>query len=81
MQYKIGDKVRVVNYGSLILHKVNGKFESIDLSPEIIGKEGVISKALVTQDVPSYAIDGIPGKHAWYDEEQLEMINPNPNYI
>jgi hypothetical protein len=41
-----------------------------DISPELVGQEGTIAEYYGG----SYSIDGIPGKHAWYDEEQLELI-------
>lgn len=81
MKYGIGDKVKVVNYGALLWDNLDGKTKVRDIRPEIVGKEGIISKAEIFQDRPQYAIDGIPKKHAWYDEEQLEMINQNPNTI
>jgi hypothetical protein len=80
MKYGIGDRVRVVNFGANIWRNHgDGKFEIIDIRPEVVGKEGIICKAELTQDVPTYAIEGIPEKHAWYSEDQLEMVNPNPN--
>ncbi len=81
MKYKTGDKVRIVNYGHRIFSNMNGKFEIIDISAELVGMEGIIKEGKVTQDRPSYVLDGIPNKCAWYDEEQLEMISPNPNTL
>lgn len=49
----------------------------LDTSPEVVGQEGIISLVSITQGVPKYAIGGIKGKSAWYNEEQIEMINPN----
>ena len=46
-----------------------------DSSPELVGKIGIIADVSDGE----YAINGIPGKYAWYNEEQLEMVNPNPN--
>lgn len=50
------------------------KIRCIDLNPELVGKEGIISEASISQGEWSYAVDGIPEKCAWYDEDQLEMI-------
>lgn len=70
-KFGIGDKVRVINYGSLMWDE-NG---STDILPELVGKEGLIQEVYNN----SYSISGIKGKHAWYDEGQLEMVNRNPN--
>ena len=45
-----------------------------DINPKIVGKEGVVEKATNTQGKFQYAVNGIPEKHAWYDEKQLELI-------
>ena len=93
--YSIGDKVKIVNYGHPIW--VNKKVEELklsfpliredenvrilDMSPDLIGQEGIVSEVSMTQGIPNYAIEGIKGKHAWYQEGQMEMINANPNKI
>jgi hypothetical protein len=90
--YGTGDKVKIVKYGHLIggsnndpsersfpLIGVDGNIRWLDMSPHLVGQEGIISKAEMTQRIPGYAIEGIKGKHAWYDEEQMEMVNKNPN--
>jgi len=46
----------------------------IDTSPELVGQEGVVCKVALTQGRFQYAVDEIKGKHAWYDENQLELI-------
>jgi hypothetical protein len=72
---KVGDKVRVINYGSLLWENDKyGNLTTFDMSPELIGKEGVVSKVTKTQGVTEYAVDGIPEKHAWYDRDQLERL-------
>lgn len=43
---------------------------TLDMSPEIVGKEGVIDGILGGK----YSVYGIKEKHAWYNEEQLELI-------
>lgn len=81
-KFKIGDKVKVIKYGSLLwrfkseenmptarIYREEGNVEWIDINPQIIGKEGIVAS------VGTYvAVDGIPEKFAWYDEEQLELI-------
>jgi hypothetical protein len=48
----------------------------IDISPELIGKIGTIDTIAETQGIKRYAINlDTPGKHAWYNENQLELIN------
>ncbi len=53
----------------------SGTHYTVDTTPEIVGKEGIIVKSERTQGIPSYAVDGIPEKYAWYDENQLELIS------
>jgi hypothetical protein len=70
-KFKIGDKVRIINYGHRIYDIKNGKLcNPIDINPDIIGKKGVI----VEKHGKQYAIHGIKTKYAWYDKEQLEAI-------
>jgi len=53
-----------------------------DLMPEIIGKTGIVTGSYDTIHCKGkdetkrgkYSIEGIPGKEAWYDEEQLELV-------
>lgn len=76
MKFKIGDEVEIVNYGHNIWSSDgNGHFEILDIAKGVIGQKGVIVKVLDTQGIPKYAIDGIIGKHAWFDEQQLKYIN------
>ena len=82
--YGVGDKVRIVNYGHPIMqvipeNKDGERISWIDISPEIVGREGIVCEVSMIQGTPQYAIDGIPEKHAWYSEPQMEMINRNPN--
>ena len=91
--YGIGDKVKIVNYGhpiwenkkmrqpklSFPLISENEDIRWLDMSPDLIEQEGIVEKVSMTQGMPHYAIDGIKGKHSWYDEGQMEMVNKNPN--
>lgn len=84
-KYKVGDKVEIVNYGHIIwqskhsgeakmdlkLHSEDKDIWFFDSNPELIGKVGIITKK--TQR-GAYSIDGIPGKSAWYGEDQLKLI-------
>jgi hypothetical protein len=46
----------------------------IETCPELVGKTGIISSIKVNQDgQPKYALRGIPGKIAWYNEDQLQL--------
>jgi hypothetical protein len=81
MKFKIGDMVKVVNYRSVFWHCKDGKTFEMDSCPDLIGKVGIVVKATETQNINQYAIEGIPEKYAWYNEEQLEMVNHNPNSI
>ena len=91
--FGVGDMVRVINYGHpiwvskkeseafecfpLISRGENGDWR--DINPKIVGESGIIEKCESVQGIYKYAISGIPGKHAWYDEKQLKMANKNPN--
>lgn len=66
-KFQVGDQVKVVNYGSLVWPYNEPPY---DIHPELVGEVGIIA----TVDGNSYAIDGIPGKHAWYDDGQLELV-------
>lgn len=84
--YKVGDKVRVVNYGhAMWVHKSFGEsslplikeYESVrvvDLQPDLIGQQGVVGQVVIIQERPSYVVEGISGKSSWYYEDQLEAV-------
>lgn len=91
MTFNIGDKVRIVNYGHPLWVPQEwidkgwakgpaiGKTDThtiIDTSPELVGQEGVVCNAHETQGRPTYAMQG-PSKHAWYEEDQLELVTKN----
>ena len=44
-----------------------------DMSPKLVGQQGIIIEAKRTQGKPQYAIKG-PRKHAWYNHDQLKLI-------
>lgn len=67
-KFNVGDKVRIINYG----HMAVWQGKDFDMTPEIIGKEGII--CIANGGYQGYAINGIPEKHAWYNEDQLELI-------
>ncbi len=48
------------------------------MSPELIGKEGIVVEAKNIQGIQRYALHGIIGKSAWYLLGQLELVNKNP---
>jgi uncharacterized protein YcfL len=91
-KYKIGDKVKIVKYGSLIwinrtastemeiykdkedLSKEHPTIKTIDEHPELIEQEGIIDSFQFVQNKYEYSLKD-PWKHAWYDENQLELIN------
>ncbi len=90
--YGIGDKVKIVNYGSLLWENkkvddpkldlpVYKETENViwkDMSAYLVGQEGIVAQVTNTQGRPKYCIDGLD-KYAWYDEEQMELISKNPN--
>ena len=123
-KFRIGDKVKIINYGSLIwcdkdtyrkgfainqayekaylkslltgsfeveeyvldetikpknLISEDEKYFYYDISPEVVGQIGIISKCNKTQGIDQYSLEGIKGKCSWYNNNQLELINKNPN--
>ena len=84
MKFKVGDKVKIINYGSLLwAHKTfplsfkeirrEGDTIIYDILPSIVGEKGIVVDAHKTQGNPTYAVHGVPKKYAWYDENQLEL--------
>lgn len=93
---KVGDKVRIINYGHQVwwfksdwdawqqlMGKVkaepyaksdDGKMIFLDLAPERVGREDIITKHTEPQyGFHRYALDK---NGAWYSKDQLELINP-----
>ena len=81
---KIGDRVKIVNYGQPIFyHKsllskykvtenIIGETDThliVDIKPDIVGKEGIITDVNSRGD--GYAIHPIG---AWYNENQIELL-------
>ena len=85
-KFKVGDKVRVINYGApmwswdeipgatLISKDEKGPYW-YDLRPEVLGEIGIVHEAHLTQGIPQYALNGTT-IYAWYGEQQLEEILP-----
>jgi len=67
--FKVGDKVKIVNYGSRIYQQKYGLWYKLDLRREIVGKTDVIRNVLVTQGRSNYALEKYG---AWFVDEQLE---------
>jgi len=80
-EYKIGDHVEVINYGSLYYSptttsfKFLGMYEGLyvyDPIPHVLGKQGIIDT--VSNNGNSYGIAGI-NEHSWYNKQQLKLID------
>lgn len=79
-RFDIGDKVKVVEYGSLVwINHGEGAISYKDISPDLVGQIGIVSIVKECQGRWDYALERIKGKSAWYNEDQLEMVNRNPN--
>lgn len=74
-QLKKGDKVRIVVYGEVKIsfNMEDGGYDSLDIMPYLVGREGIIDKIIGTK-FPKYYIAGIQGKYGPYNEEQLQKI-------
>ena len=87
-EIKIGDKVKIINYGHLLMifknspeastslpvYKENEKIKWVDMCSSIIGATGIVQKIIKTQGIPKYSLSGINGKTAWFMENQLKLI-------
>lgn len=87
-KFKVGDQVKIINYGhpfwwnpksgipklNLPIIQENESLTVFDMSPELVGQIGIISQATTTQEIDQYAIEGIKHKHAWYTNDQLELV-------
>lgn len=76
-KFKIGDKVKIVNFGHWIVDHKDGLWSSRDIEPQLVGKTGIIREVSDKGDNGvSYALKPIDfkGKEAWYNERQLELM-------
>lgn len=94
MNFKSGDKVRIINYGHIMFMRKDDEYKPdnilfeneyiyrIDMMPQIVGKEGIIKGSYFdlygNGRKDEYCIEGIPGKTSWYNQAQLEPIKPQP---
>lgn len=81
MGYKVGDRVRIINYGHWLYSPYPlTRFPLIgeklyDIAPELVGLEGTINKADKTQNQWQYGITFDNGKNiSWFTDDQLELI-------
>ena len=85
---QIGDKVVIVNYGHagyvskeeakrLNLMLLNDEDYCVyDMLPEIVGQVGTVSNIQTFNEGRIvYSLEGINGKCAWYNREQLELLD------
>lgn len=84
-KYKIGDNVTIINYGHLVwqnkkMYQSDSSFRTIrenedirwiDMSPELVGKSGVINDVNNSQGNYKYSVKDVG---AWFNEEQLQFI-------
>lgn len=88
MEFKVGDKVEIINYGTLFgvhvdllyrfrsitLYETQGDIVYIDMDTGLIGQQGVVMQSEDTPEgVKRYAIAG-PSKYAWFFEDQMRLI-------
>ena len=88
-KFKKGDKVKVIKYGHLIWEHKSSEalvsafptvfeddtFRYLDMCPVEVGKTGTVTKISLVQGIYNYTLKGQVNKKAWYDEQQLELIN------
>ena len=82
-KYKVGDKVRIVNYGHKVWmyqKMVDGKIieldevEWYDMCPERVGMLATIRKVTVTQGIDKYGLTTELGNISWFHNNQLELV-------
>ena len=90
-KFNIGDRVRIKNYGHkiynhksswrprkcIVLSEKNG-IQEVDISPELVGQEGIVYHVSEIKYKFIYALDG-PGKSSGWNEDQLELVNSDDN--
>ena len=89
-KYRIGDQVKIVEYGLMAWTKekiIDGKWrvldtpEWFDMSPERVGRIGIIIKATETQGKDGYVLwSKKDGRTAWYHNDQIKLLH-RPKYI
>lgn len=90
-KFNVGDKVRIVKYGSWMwVNKKEvqptdwpliGEKENVyiyDWNSELVGQEGIVTQVTKPQNLYQYSLHG-PNTVAWYDEEQLELVEKGPS--
>ena len=89
-KFKVGDEVTIIKYGSrywsydpidvsfkVLFHNKEEGYKVYDMSPDLVGKKGIIDQVIDQQGKWKYALNGT-NKYAWYDEKQLEKVLPAP---
>ncbi len=82
LKFKTGDRVKIVKYGCRIWRSAEDPkiVEVCDMCSEVVGMTATIREVTLTQNMPKYSIvsePGGPNKVAWYNEDQLELIEVN----
>jgi len=90
-ELKIGDKVEIVKYGSLMWSRADMALPVVSREPEItwydlrsdlVGKIGTITE--IKEPQPGYVryamADMSPDKTAWYGAEQLKLVKKGENH-
>lgn len=86
---EVGDVVRIIKYGHVLLVSKDYKIPDhwpilkeeengylVDVRSELIGQIGIVDGKISTKECISYSLDG-PNKHAWYSKDQLELVKTN----
>ncbi len=77
-KYKLGDQVKIVNYGHLYFGEESK--QAVDIAPHSIGQIGIVTEAEKVLGVDKYSL-AMPSncKQSWYDNGQLELVY-RPSY-
>jgi hypothetical protein len=85
-----GTVVRIVGYGHILFSAKgdemsggifknlgeDGTFIYYDVSPELVGKEAVVTGHIISGSAVRYSLAGV-AKTAWYNSNQLEVVREN----
>lgn len=77
-KFKVGDKVRIVNYGLKVIKakKIGGqlRYKVVDEKPEWVGREVIIKDITPNWNGYEYRAEGI---RVFFKEDQLEHVKDN----
>lgn len=68
---EVGDKVEIVEYGQIEWANDESEVFTRDIMPDLVGQKGTIT---AKNSLGKFAVNGIIGKYAWYNKDQLKKL-------